>query len=257
MASYATAVPSTISLTASAVVNGTTSPLQPPPPEGLTTTLYSPTALLASPHLPQIAHLVNAAFAGSHIVGSLEHLPKDIIRLDAPEQLGDEVGPEGFTIVLFAHAGGWGTPIATASAKPWKANAGDGGVGSETVRLFKRKSAAAALSTTTNTSSNERDSLPKWEILIMAVDPAHRKRGLATYLINAVIQEIKYRVYTLLPSINNPRQEKIVLLLTTMKEMNETYYVTKGFVTTSERRFEKGAVGSREGFSVVEMEGVF
>ena len=43
-----------------------------------------------------------------------------------------------------------------------------------------------------------------------------------------------------------PYQEKIVLLLTTRKEKNESYYVRKGSVMTSERRFEKGEARSRD-----------
>ncbi len=115
-------------------------------------------------------------------------------------------------------------------------------------------------------NSSKSTDLPKWEILIMAVDLAHRKRGLATHLITLIVEEIKHRVcassptnpiQTPPPSEQELQSRKIILLLTTMKEKNEAYYKKKDFLATSERRFERGKVGSRDGFTVAEMEGVF
>ncbi len=96
----------------------------------------------------------------------------------------------------------------------------------------------------------------------MAVDLAHRSRGIATTLIHAVVREIKYKILTSAPSSNeneneNEQEQKVLLMLTTMKEKNEAYYLRRGFRTTSERVFKKGEMGSRDGFCVVEMEGVF
>ena len=283
MASVTAAPPSSASIPTPTLINLPPSPLQSSHPssslEGLTTTLFSPSTLLSSPYLDPISHLINAAFAGSHTVGSVEHLPKDVIRLDTPQQLVEEVGGEGFTIVVFAHdanaeGGPAKRPIATASAKPWKEDEGECGVGSETVRLFKRKTRSTSSATTPNDSANN---APQWEILIMVVDLAYRKRGLATTLMDTVVQEIKRRVFPS-PNLFSPtaggkkeqahkhkqkqKQEqeqdrKIVLLLTTLKEKREGYYQKRGFITTEERSFAKGEVGSRDGFCVVEMEKVF
>jgi GNAT superfamily N-acetyltransferase len=268
MASF-TAAPSSYA----SIITPTVTNLPPPPfpsthPSSslgdLTTTLFSPSSLLSSPYLDPIYHLINAAFAGSHTVGSVEHLPRDLIRLGNPQQLVEEVGGDGFTIVVFAsNAYTKGEPekrpIATASAKPWKENAGERAVGSETNRLFKRKTRSTPSVSTSNNLSNN---VPQWEILIMVVDLAHRNRGLATTLIDTVVQEIKRRVFPC-PSpapTSGEKQEqdqKIVLMLTTMKEKSEGYYQKRGFVTTQERRFAKGEVGSRDGFCVVEMERVY
>lgn len=250
--------------------------LPPPPfpsthpsssPRDLTTTLFSPSSLLSSPYLDPIYQLINAAFAGSHTVGSAEHLPKDLIRLANPQQLVEEVGEDGFTIVVFASSAcdkgePEKRPIATASAKPWKEDAGECTVGSEVSRLFKRKPRS--------TPSNNLPNIPQWEILIMVVDLAYRNRGLATTLIDTVVQEIKRRVFPrplpATPTAARVEQERggekaqqdqrIILMLTTMKEKSEGYYQKRGFVTTQERKFAKGQVGSRDGFCVVEMERV-
>lgn len=264
MAASTTAPPSSTSPT---VTNSSsTVPLthHSPSLEALTTTLFSPSTLLSSPYLVALTDLINVAFAGSYTIGSVEHLPKDIIRLSTPQQLVEEVGGDGFTVVVFAsdasaEGGLEKRPVATASAKPWKEDAGDGAVGSETVRLFKRK---PRFTTSTTSPSDSRNNIPKWEILIMAVDLAHSNRGIATTLIHTVVQEIKRRAFpasppSSVPSIGQDQDQKIILMLTTMKENNEVYYQKRGFITTRERTFAKGMVGSRDGFSVVEMERVY
>lgn len=46
---------------------------------------------------------------------------------------------------------------------------------------------------------------------------------------------------------------KIVLLLSTMQELNEGYYAKRGWKATVLRRFPPGTMGSRDGFGVIEM----
>ena len=125
--------------------------------------------------------------------------------------------------------------------------------------------------------------LPKWEILVTVVDPALQGRGLAGKLMDITVAEIRRRVKEQENSSNagagvpngapgdsetvedntgvrnsDPhhqaeQQGQIWLLLSTMQELNEKYYAKRGWVTTASRQFEKGTMGSRDGFGVVEM----
>ncbi len=92
----------------------------------------------------------------------------------------------------------------------------------------------------------------------MVVDPSLQGRGLATQLTNLTIDEIKRRCGSdLHPPPSNPskasQKDKITLLLSTMKDLNENYYLKRGWTTTDTRSFPPGTMGSRDGFSVVEM----
>lgn len=42
-------------------------------------------------------------------------------------------------------------------------------------------------------------------------------------------------------------------MLSSMQELNETYYAKRGWTTTGVRRFQPGTMGSRDGFGVVEI----
>ena len=105
----------------------------------------------------------------------------------------------------------------------------------------------------------------------MAVDPTLQGRGLATQLMNLTVDEIKRRCGSNLrdPSADQThtapsdsggaestkieKRKEVVLLLSTMKELNEDYYAKRGWTTTATREFPKGTLGSSEGFRVVEM----
>lgn len=92
----------------------------------------------------------------------------------------------------------------------------------------------------------------------MAVDPLLQGRGLATEFMNLTIDEIKRRCRSNLRSIiSNSSEEngkgKLMLLLSTMQNLNEGYYLRRGWTTTETRSFPPGTMGSRNGFSVVEM----
>ena len=50
------------------------------------------------------------------------------------------------------------------------------------------------------------------------------------------------------------KKKQIVLYLSTMQELNEGYYLRRGWTTTGLRRFDGGDVpGSPDGFGIVEM----
>lgn len=235
---------------------------------GKTLRLYSPTSLSTdyAELLPSLTTLINLCYSVGH--SSSPHgilLPYSWQRLSTNTSLIEEVGKDGFIFILTAHTPEDGKPglIASASAKPFKElDHHELAQGSHVLTNFKRK--ATAPKTTSLSSdfvqvphpSSEHDpdavldkdsALPKWEIICNVVHPDYQKRGIAGQLHDAVIKEIRSR--------ESPNEDQDVdLVITTMKELNEVYYQKRGFVTTAEKRFEKGVGGSEVGFSVVETE---
>ncbi|KAI4186067.1 MAG: hypothetical protein L6R41_003724 [Letrouitia leprolyta] len=229
--------------------------------------LYSP-AFLESQNtdlLHDLTALINLCYSIGHTTsphGIL--LPYSRQRLATDVSLIGEVGTEGFILVLFSQESqGEKKPIASISAKPFKILRHDElAEGSELLTSFKRR-AAAPQSTSTSRDTAQHDKadiaheaqipletladLPQWEIICNVVHPDYQRRGIAGQMFNAMTSEIRNRI-----SGNN--EKRIHLVITTMKEMNETYYQKRGFVTTRETRFEKGTAGSEVGFSIVEME---
>lgn len=177
---------------------------------------------------------------------------------------------------LVTNGEGGVTLIATGSAKPYVPTKSEGEVGDKGHLLFKRPppNRNEPEADTEGRREGEDDIWPKWEILAMAVHPTLQGRGLASTLLGQVIEEIKIRAASSIPSptstnqnsvnsrgglaTGNPREEvvgkgKVMLMLSTMLELNESYYLKRGFISTAVRRFEPGTMGSRDGFSVVEM----
>ncbi len=170
------------------------------------------------------------------------------------------------------------TLVATASAKPYAlTQLNEDQLRAKTHLLFKRPPPNHSGS---NASMDERrdkedDGWPKWEILAMAVHPTLQGRGLASRLLEQVIAEIKSRASASLSRQSPTRHDqsgvdganqagildgegkvakaKVMLMLSTMLEMNEAYYLKRGFISTDVRRFGPGTMGSKCGFSAVEM----
>lgn len=91
----------------------------------------------------------------------------------------------------------------------------------------------------------------------MAVDPTLQRQGLASILLSRITAEIKSRAAI----IEMERKKKggegeaeVRMILTTMKEINFEWYERRGFHWTGEKKAEKGFLGSRDGFTIVEME---
>lgn len=80
-------------------------------------------------------------------------------------------------------------------------------------------------------------------------------RGLAKQLMDITVEEIRTRVARSGGGLSEEEGvgAQILLLLSTMQELNETYYAKRGWTTTGLRRFPPGTSGSRDGFGVVEM----
>ncbi|KAL9072353.1 MAG: hypothetical protein Q9161_003672 [Pseudevernia consocians] len=250
--------------------------------------ILSPATLLQSPHLPAVVKLLNYTYDQSHINGRNGRLlpPDPTTRLQSLTQLSSELEPDGFTFLMFSsetsqheeiegltiNSPKGATLIASASAKPYLPTKPED-AGDMTHLLFKRPPPDARefdMNDESENSDGGEERWPKWEILAVAVHPSLQGRGLASVLLERVIEEIKSRASASMPAPDPKRQQKddlddvsesegkvgngkVMLMLSTMLELNESYYLKRGFTTTSVRRFEPGTMGSIDGFSAVEM----
>ncbi|KAL2049923.1 hypothetical protein ABVK25_009790 [Lepraria finkii] len=92
---------------------------------------------------------------------------------------------------------------------------------------------------------------PKWEVLVMVVEPELQGRGISGQLMGMTVEEIKRRCVTQIQK--GKESGKAMLMLSSMQELNETYYAKRGWTTTGVTRFQPGTMGRRDGFGVVEM----
>ncbi|KAL8920398.1 MAG: hypothetical protein Q9208_006279 [Pyrenodesmia sp. 3 TL-2023] len=248
------------------MTSGLTSTEDPLQPRSLR--LYSTTSI-STDHadlLPPLTALINLCYSVSHTSSPHgNYLPYEYPRLATSTSLLDELGKDGFIFVLTALTSeGEQKLIASASAKPFKElNHHELVEGSELRTSFKRRAAAPGLDPASPSQppqaterSAEREAvdsvkagreLPKWEIICNVVHPEYQRRGIAAQMYEALVKEMRSRG-------SPPGNRGVHLAITTLKELNEAYYQKRGFVTTDERRIEKGVGGSELGFSVVEME---
>ena len=223
----------------------------------LTLTALTTAELASSPHLPGLYDLILLAFDHSHRTG-YETLLLTEPRLQAPAQITEELGSQGFCILAFTPSNNdtenEGKLIATASAKPYippgATKEEKGSLLSEVNKMFKRAASTQIIKTEDEVES---EGLPAWEVLLMAVTPEMQGRGIASRLLALTMEEIQRRVTKESAKEGAHGNGKVKILLSTMKELNEEYYKRKGWTTTSERRFEAGVGGSEAGFGIVEM----
>lgn len=211
-----------------------------------------PTVLLPSaelsraPYLDALKALLDEVFDWAHVsaIPGKEFLPDKMGRLQSgPQQLVDEIGPDGFCIIMFEGEIG-GRIIATASAKPYKPTK-DGVIhGSEVIMMFKRAPGQDLMDADVVGSDVEKQS--RWELLAFATDVQLMGQGIAGQLTEMVNAEIRRRAAA-------EGKTKIVVMLSAMQETNEAYYLKRGFKTMSVKTFPPGTQGSRDGFAVAEM----
>ncbi|KAL9603533.1 MAG: hypothetical protein Q9179_002150 [Wetmoreana sp. 5 TL-2023] len=215
----------------------------------LTTRLLSSPSLSASPYFPDLVNVINRAFSHSHVHGAgYEIFPSALKRLWKPEQLGAELGSEGFCIIAFSSEGdgGHGRLVGTASAKPYHAQKAREGAGGELNLMFKRSVANKVVD---SSETRDEEALPTWELLAMAVEPDLQGQGISTQLLGLALEEIKRRV----AAETRIAKNGVRIFISTMKELNEEYYLKKGWMTTDERRFPRGIAGSTNAFTIVDM----
>lgn len=199
-----------------------------------TATLYTPSQIAAEEELVAgLRTLVNHAFSASHEAHGA--MPGTIERLQTPQQLVSELGSDDnatFSYILTSNS--TNQILATASGKRWTgktepAEPVQGNKGS-----FIRYGAQS-------------EDSEQWELSTMAVDPSLQRQGLAVWLMGMVEEEIRRRW--------EERGEKkgLVLLLTTLKEINGEFYAKRGYVVDYEKKFPPGWLQSVDGFSVAHM----
>ena len=216
--------------------------------------LLSPTQLESYPQRDALLDLINKGFAKTHQPIWTEELT----RFKSPTEVVNELVPEFFTYVIsskYPADSGQATVYATASARRLVAQStyDEGAEGNAFKRLVKE--------------------LPRdvdiWELKLLVVDLSLRKTGLASLLQDLLEAEIRKRSIeakmedTVMQS-NGPaigaaiEQSKpikeIRLTLTTCQEVNEAYYLRKGYTTTRLKPFPAGYLGSALPFHVAEME---
>ena len=202
-----------------------------------TVTLYRSRDLKAAGLIPQMHDLINNAFGTSHNVSGC--FPAESRRLQSHDQLVQELsGPGIFTYVVTYT--GTETVIGVASAKRYK----------DTV-TSKPASAEDQTSIFTRSGVFGPDS-EGWELSLMAVDPSLQRQGLAGLLMNLVESEVKRR-FVLERAERGLPDLKLVMLLTTVKEINWNFYVRRGYQLDYETFHGPGWLNSVTGFHVVHM----
>ena len=202
-----------------------------------TVTLYASRDLEAAGLIPGLHDLINVAFATSH--NRSGSMPADSLRLQSHRQLVLELsGPGTFTYVITYT--GTNTVIGVASAKRYKSTASR-----QAPRMEVPKS------TFTRTGASEPNT-EGFELSSMAVSPSLQRQGLAALLMQLVEAEVTRR-FLIARAETGPPDLGLVMLLTTVKEINWEFYKRRGYSDDYETVHGPGWLGSESGFTVVHM----
>jgi GNAT superfamily N-acetyltransferase len=200
-------------------------------------TLYASRDLEAAGLIPSLHDLINTAFSNSH--SRSDSMGDSSLRLHSHDQLVRELsGPGTFTYVITYS--GTTTAIAVASGKLYKSTGPR-----QPARLEDPKTAF------TRSGASEPDT-EGWELSSMAVDPALQRQGLAGLLMDLVEAEVKRRFLVARAERNEP-DVGLVMLLTTIKEINGGFYSRRGYGADYETYHGPEWLGSEGPFTVVHM----
>ena len=197
------------------------------------------------------------------------------MRLKSLIELCNEVGPDGFTIMLLSpdvspsecvdglmHIDKTGASlIATASAKPYIAP----------TQLDRINFPFACV----DVDQEDKEGWPKWMGFAAGVLPTLQGRHLGSLLVEVTINEIKSRASASLSCATQtqicqngvdstrfretPNNEgkvakrKVMYILSVSQGINKKLITKQGFVKVGVRRFEPGFMGSRNSFSFADM----
>ena len=242
----------------------TTITTRPNPYPNAHTLLLSTTALSTSRHFAPLIDLINTAFSHAHTTGipGKELFSASVRRITKAQDLLDDLGPNSFCYIMFEEEEGEDSEmIGTISAKPFtETKAASEDSSGRPISLFKRPPPPPKqddLSQAVAPAAIDDPESSKWELMALAVAVKVKGKGVASILIEQCISEIRHR------AAEEYRQKgcykertgsrKVVLYLSAMQELNEAYYIKKGWRTTSLRRYGKGTAGSKVGFGVVDM----
>ncbi|KAL8771606.1 MAG: hypothetical protein Q9209_003049 [Squamulea sp. 1 TL-2023] len=229
--------------------------------------------LVETPELRSLWEFMNYAFAHS-----AQQYPEMGVsegkRFEQPSDFTKEMGIDGVTFIHYASSSGDpngnGTIIATAGCKPWSpamkldervkrmkeerearekepANAQERGNDSFYTKEHEDQLLQQIEKLGPMTDDDEQDDIPRWEVMTVCVHPEWQKKGLADRLLEKVAEEVSSQV----KSLNQGPEFK--LMVRTMKEINEKYWLSKGFKPMREMFFEPGLFGSPTGFHIVDL----
>jgi GNAT superfamily N-acetyltransferase len=202
-----------------------------------TITLYASHSLSAAGLIPTLHDLINTAFSHSH--SRADSMGDSSLRLHSHDQLVRELsGPGTFSYVITYT--GTTTAIAVASGKLYKSTGPR-----QPARLEEPKTAF--------TRSGAGEANPEgWELSSMAVDPALQRQGLAGLLMDLVEGEVKRR-FLVARAEGGKAGVGLVMLLTTIKEINGGFYARRGYGADYETYHGPEWLGSEGPFTVVHM----
>lgn len=204
-----------------------------------TLTLFSPTQLAVSPLLPSLIKVINDAFRSVEQKKGVKGIPLE--RLRGNSQLFDELGSAPGTFTYVISYTGTHDVVATASGKRYLGEVAivkPPEVSSlDVAKTFKRFGLVA-------------EGTEAWELSTMAVDPGLQRQGLAGYLTELTENEIKQCFDA---TKKEHCKSKLLILLTTTKEINGEYYEKRGFALDYETAYPRGHLGVKTGFTVAHM----
>ncbi|KAL8718802.1 MAG: hypothetical protein Q9225_004112 [Loekoesia sp. 1 TL-2023] len=196
-------------------------------------------------------------------------------RFEQPEDFIEEMGPNGITFIQYGpdsqqEPGGSARIIATAECKPWS---GADKLDQRVKRMREEREAREKGMTNGQPSRGEgfytkaheeqllqqlekvesithsdgQDDVPRWEVMTVCVRPDWQKQGLADRLLEMVTDEVRSQVEA------QGKGPRFKLVVRALKEINEKYWLSKGFKPVGERFFEPGIFGSPTGFHILDL----
>ncbi|KAL8701626.1 MAG: hypothetical protein Q9201_004811 [Fulgogasparrea decipioides] len=195
-------------------------------------------------------------------------------RFEQPQDFEEEMGPTGVTFIQYASISpqpeGSDRIIATAGCKPWSSVL----MLDERVERMRKEREAREKSTPKGqelsansfyTKEHEdqlvqqlekvgpmvhndgQDDVPRWEVMTVCVHPDWQKQGLADQLLNRVAEEVGSQVRM------SGKGPEFKLMVRVLKEVNEKYWLRKGFKPVGEKFFEPGLFGTKTGFHIMDL----
>lgn len=202
-----------------------------------TVTLYASRDLEAAGLIPGLHDLINEAFAISHNRSGT--MSAGALRLQSHQQLVLELSAPGTFTYVITYAG-TNTVIGVASAKRYK---------STPSRQTPNEDVPKSAFTRTGASEPNTEG---FELSSMAVSPSLQRQGVAGLLMELVEGEVKRR-FLVSRAETGPPDLGLVMLLTTVKEINHAFYARRNYQVDYETFHGPGFLGSENGFTVVHM----
>ncbi|KAG8987581.1 hypothetical protein FRB94_002612 [Tulasnella sp. JGI-2019a] len=226
--------------------------------------LLTPEQLKHYPYLTELRLLVNAAFESNHSGPTSNYLfPSTAQRHETNAQLLAGLGSDFFTYIISSPIPDNGAPRIYASAS------GRVCIPQENQSDERPKE----LQFLQQTKAIDLEENEVWELRMLVVDPTLHKQGLASLLMKAVETEVVKRSMEKRPQLSKvasngmtgngngdvlknkePPIRKLILKLGTCREVNEAYYLRRGFVTTGIVQMPKGVYGASRAWEACSMQ---